>query len=89
MTYMVHPVCMQFLLGKTPRECQHIYLRLKDQLFEGWVRPYSTAVLEDFIKREMSETTTLGDIQRPRIIITTVNDALKIRYWLYYYSGES
>jgi len=50
-----------------------MYLRLKDQLFEGWVRPYNTEQLERFIKTELGATTTMGDHEAPKLLVTTVN----------------
>ena len=44
------------------RGAQRLYLRLKDQLFESWARPYDAAKLEKFIKQELNEATTMQDI---------------------------
>lgn len=48
-----------------------IYLRFKDLIFDGWVRPYKSAILETFIKAEMGEETLLGDVEWPRLMFTT------------------
>ena len=58
--------------GKSCRDCQKIYLRFKDLVFDGWVRPYSANVLETFIQTEMGNTTMLGDLRWPRLMFTTV-----------------
>uniref|UniRef100_A0A7E4VRA1 phospholipase A2 n=1 Tax=Panagrellus redivivus TaxID=6233 RepID=A0A7E4VRA1_PANRE len=58
--------------GKSCRDCQKIYLRFKDMVFDGWVRPYNANVLETFVQAEMGNTTMLSDIRWPRLMISTV-----------------
>lgn len=48
-----------------------IYLRFKDLIFDGWVRPYKSAILEAFIKAEVGDKTLLGDLKWPRLMFTT------------------
>ncbi|VDO64550.1 unnamed protein product [Heligmosomoides polygyrus] len=58
-------------IRKTLRECQHIYLRFKDLIFDGWTRPYNSAVLEMFMREAVGED-SLDEIKYPRLMISTV-----------------
>ena len=58
--------------GKSSRDCQKIYLRFKDMVFDGFIRPYNANVLETFMQTEVGNTTMMADIRWPRLMITTV-----------------
>lgn len=59
-------------LGKTTRQCQALYFRLKDQVFIG-KRPYEVGPLEALLKKEFGENTTMGILPpSPRILVTGV-----------------
>ncbi|PAV57630.1 hypothetical protein WR25_23284 [Diploscapter pachys] len=64
-------VAVSLAQGKTIREIQHIYLRFKDLVFDGWTRPYNSLVLEAFMKEQVGEG-TMKDIKYPRLLISTV-----------------
>ncbi|GFV00693.1 hypothetical protein TNCV_1385141 [Trichonephila clavipes] len=55
--------------GKTMRECRCLYFRLKDKVFVG-VRPYDADLLETFLKNELGESTVMGDIVKPKLMVT-------------------
>ncbi len=63
-------------LGKTTRECQALYFRLKDQVFVG-KRPYEVGPLEALLKKEFGEDTTMGKLPpTPRILVTGGGDPI-------------
>lgn len=53
-------------LGKTARECQRKYLRFKDLVFDSWVRPYNSSILEKFMQEDIGDTVLVSDIKWPR-----------------------
>ena len=64
-------LAMALAIGKSLRQCQQLFFRLKDQVFVG-SRPYSNDKLESFLKAEFGESTTMADIRKPRVIVTGV-----------------
>uniref|UniRef100_A0A914W036 phospholipase A2 n=1 Tax=Plectus sambesii TaxID=2011161 RepID=A0A914W036_9BILA len=58
--------------GRSLRECQHIYLRYKDTIFESNALPYNTEEVEKFIQEEVGAECTLADVPWPRLMISTV-----------------
>ncbi|KFD72712.1 hypothetical protein M514_01837 [Trichuris suis] len=58
--------------GKTLRECQMVYLRMKDLLFEDHKRPYDSDAMERHIKEHIGLETRMTDISKPKMIITSV-----------------
>lgn len=57
--------------GKSVRYCQGLYFQLKDAVFNG-KRPYDSAPLEEFLKKEFGETTRMTERDYPRVLVTGV-----------------
>lgn len=57
--------------GKSLRECQALYFRIKENAFVG-SRPYNSEGLEKVLKECLGAQTVMADIQRPKIMITGV-----------------
>ncbi|XP_078034876.1 calcium-independent phospholipase A2 VIA [Augochlora pura] len=57
--------------GKSLRECQALYFRLKEEAFIG-TRPYQSKPLETVLKDCLGETTVMSDIKHPKVMITGV-----------------
>ncbi|XP_010782058.1 85/88 kDa calcium-independent phospholipase A2-like, partial [Notothenia coriiceps] len=51
--------------GKSMEYLQCLYFRMKEQVFRG-SRPYESAPLEDFLKKEFGENTKMADVRYPR-----------------------
>lgn len=51
--------------GKSMDYLRCLYFRMKEQVFKG-SRPYESAPLEDFLKKEFGENTKMTDVQYPR-----------------------
>jgi calcium-independent phospholipase A2 len=63
-------VALALACGKSVAETQSIYLRLKDKVFVG-ERPYSAAVMEEFLKKEFGHQRKMSSISKPRLMIMT------------------
>ncbi|XP_012271630.1 85/88 kDa calcium-independent phospholipase A2 [Orussus abietinus] len=57
--------------GKSLRECQALYFRIKEVAFVGF-RPYSSEGLENVLKECLGSETVMADIPRPRVLVTGV-----------------
>ncbi|XP_054008807.1 85/88 kDa calcium-independent phospholipase A2 isoform X1 [Hylaeus anthracinus] len=57
--------------GKSLRECQALYFRIKEEAFVG-MRPYNSEGLEKVLKDCLGSTTVMSDIKKPKIMITGV-----------------
>lgn len=57
--------------GKSMEYLRCLYFRMKEQVFTG-SRPYESAPLEDFLKKEFGEDTKMTDVQYPRVMVTSV-----------------
>ncbi|XP_041093782.1 85/88 kDa calcium-independent phospholipase A2 isoform X2 [Polyodon spathula] len=55
--------------GKSMEYLRCLYFRMKDEVFKG-SRPYESAPLEEFLKREFGENTKMTDIQYPKVMVT-------------------
>ncbi|XP_045526544.1 85/88 kDa calcium-independent phospholipase A2 [Pieris brassicae] len=57
--------------GKTLRECQMLYFRMKEFAFVG-MRPYPSEVLENILKECLGTETVMADIDNPKLMILAV-----------------
>ncbi|KAM3966114.1 calcium-independent phospholipase A2 VIA [Aphomia sociella] len=57
--------------GKSLRECQRLYFRLKEQAFLG-MRPYSSETLENMLKEALGTERVMADIKHPKLCILAV-----------------
>ena len=54
--------------GKSAVDCQRLYFEMKDKVFVG-PRPYDAKPLEDFLKKEFGENSTLSSLTKTKVII--------------------
>lgn len=52
-------------VGKSMEYLRCLYFKMKEQAFTG-SRPYDSAPLEEFLKKEFGENTKMTDVQYPR-----------------------
>ncbi|XP_027874467.1 85/88 kDa calcium-independent phospholipase A2 isoform X2 [Xiphophorus couchianus] len=64
-------LALAIIHGKSMEYLRCLYFRMKEQVFRG-SRPYESAPLEDFLKREFGENTKMTDIKFPRVMVTSV-----------------
>ncbi|XP_054459947.1 85/88 kDa calcium-independent phospholipase A2 isoform X2 [Anoplopoma fimbria] len=57
--------------GKSMEYLRCLYFRMKEQVFKG-SRPYESAPLEDFLKKEFGENTKMAAVRYPRVMVTSV-----------------
>ncbi|XP_030637353.1 85/88 kDa calcium-independent phospholipase A2 [Chanos chanos] len=57
--------------GKSMEYLRCLYFRMKEQVFKG-SRPYESAPLEDFLKKEFGENTKMTDVRHPKVMVTGV-----------------
>ncbi|CAG4946867.1 unnamed protein product [Parnassius apollo] len=57
--------------GKTLRECQQLYFRMKEFAFVG-MRPYPSEPLESILKECLGTETVMADITHPKLMILAV-----------------
>ncbi|CAN0314768.1 unnamed protein product [Lampetra fluviatilis] len=57
--------------GKSLGELRALYFRMKDEVFRGG-RPYDSAPLDSFLKRELGEHTKMTDVTHPKVLVTAV-----------------
>ncbi|XP_051790387.1 85/88 kDa calcium-independent phospholipase A2 isoform X2 [Erpetoichthys calabaricus] len=55
--------------GKPMEYLRCLYFRMKDEVFKG-SRPYESAPLEEFLKKEFGETTKMTDVRHPKVMVT-------------------
>ncbi|XP_043924421.1 85/88 kDa calcium-independent phospholipase A2 isoform X2 [Protopterus annectens] len=60
--------------GKSMEYLRCLYFRMKAEVFKG-SRPYESAPLEEFLKREFGEHTKMADVRKPKVMVTaTLSD---------------
>ncbi|XP_023190321.1 85/88 kDa calcium-independent phospholipase A2 isoform X2 [Xiphophorus maculatus] len=64
-------LALAIIHGKSMEYLRCLYFRMKEQVFRG-SRPYESAPLEDFLKKEFGENTKMTDIKFPRVMVTSV-----------------
>ena len=63
-------LCLALAVGMTPLQCQSLYFKLKDNVFVG-KRPYAVEPMEEFLKKEFTETLMMTDLpEKPFIAVT-------------------
>lgn len=50
--------------GKNLIDCLRLYLKLKDDVFDAPVRPYSAENIEKFLQEEFGSNRTMSDIHK-------------------------
>ncbi|XP_070843284.1 85/88 kDa calcium-independent phospholipase A2 isoform X2 [Chaetodon trifascialis] len=64
-------LALAIIHGKSMEYLRCLYFRMKEQVFKG-SRPYESAPLEDFLKKEFGENTKMADVRYPRVMVTSV-----------------
>ncbi|XP_042248253.1 85/88 kDa calcium-independent phospholipase A2-like [Thunnus maccoyii] len=64
-------LALAIIHGKSMEYLRCLYFRMKEQVFKG-SRPYESAPLEDFLKKEFGKNTKMTDVQYPRVMVTSV-----------------
>jgi len=63
-------LCLALAVGKSPMECQSLYFKLKDKVFVG-KRPYMVEPMEEFLKKEFTESLMMSELpDKPLIAVT-------------------
>nr|ATU31391.1 calcium-independent cellular PLA2 [Plodia interpunctella] len=57
--------------GKSLRDCQRLYFRMKEHAFVG-MRPYPSEALENMLKENLGTETVMSDIKHPKLCILAV-----------------
>ncbi|XP_068108190.1 85/88 kDa calcium-independent phospholipase A2 isoform X2 [Hyperolius riggenbachi] len=57
--------------GKSMEYLRCLYFRMKNEVFRG-SRPYESAPLEEFLKKEFGEHTKMTDVRHPKVMVTGV-----------------
>ncbi|XP_065659554.1 85/88 kDa calcium-independent phospholipase A2-like isoform X2 [Hydra vulgaris] len=64
-------LAMSIANGKSLRYMQRAYLRLGHECFVG-SKPYSTELMDSFLKREFGENKKMNEVEHPKLIIPAV-----------------
>lgn len=63
--YFYFVIIFCILTGKSMEYLRCLYFRMKNEVFHG-SRPFESAPLEEFLKKEFGEQTKMTDVTRPR-----------------------
>uniref|UniRef100_A0A183EY09 PNPLA domain-containing protein n=1 Tax=Gongylonema pulchrum TaxID=637853 RepID=A0A183EY09_9BILA len=65
-------IALALAKGDSLRDCQSLYLRMKDEIFVGR-KPYSEKVIEEFLRIHFGKKTTMAQLGPKRVVVTATS----------------